>query len=95
MTIPDKTMIKQCLRSPFRMRTLQEKRKLTIYVSDFVNVLNFTGALAVREFVETNSDFLKNDVFHVDNFTTAVEYRPGKGRTKARVVVSLTPLLII
>ena len=72
------------------MRTLQEKKKLTIYARDFVIAFNFTGALAVKEFVETNSEFLEQDVFYVDGFTTIVEYRPGKGKAKPRVVASLT-----
>ncbi|HAA26704.1 MAG TPA: hypothetical protein DCE56_02265 [Cyanobacteria bacterium UBA8553] len=93
MAIPDKALIKQCLGSPFRMRTLQEKKKLTIYASDFFHALNFTGALAVKEFVERNSEFLEKDVFHVDGLTTTVEYRPGKGKAKPRVVVFLTNCL--
>jgi hypothetical protein len=93
VSIPDKEIIKQVLGSPWRMRTLTEKKKLTIYANDFVIALNFTGALAVKEFVERNSDFLEKDVFHVDGFTTSVEYRPGKGKAKPRVVVSLTNCL--
>ncbi len=89
MAMPDNALIKQCLGSPLRMRTLQEQKKLTIYASDFVTALNFTGALAVKEFVETNSEFLEKDVFFVDGWTTTVEYRPGKGKAKPRVVVSL------
>jgi hypothetical protein len=93
VSIPDKAIIKQVLGSPWRMRTLTEKKKLTIYEDDFVIALNFTGALAVKEFVERNSEFLEKDVFHVDGFTTSVEYRPGKGKAKPRVVVSLTNCL--
>jgi hypothetical protein len=93
VSIPDKAIVKQVLGSPWRMRTLTEKKKLTIYASDFVTALNFTGALAVKEFVETFAEFLEKDVFHVDGLTTTVEYRPGKGKAKPRVVVSLTNCL--
>jgi hypothetical protein len=94
MAIPEKEMIKKCLGSDSRMRTLQEEKKLTIHVRDILNVLDFSGALAVKEFVKRNSEFLEKEVFHVDGFTTTVEYRPskgtGKGKPQARIVVSLT-----
>jgi hypothetical protein len=93
VSIPDKAIVKQVLRSPQQMGTLTEEKKLTIHADHFVKALNFTGALAVKEFVETFSEFLEKDVFHVDGFTTTVEYRPGKGKAKPRVVVTLTNCL--
>ncbi len=96
MSIPEKEMIKKYLGSDRRMRTLQEKKTLTIYVRDFVIGLNFQAALAVKDYDEKNSEFLEKDVFHVDGFTTTVEYRPGKGNRKGdakpRIVVFLTKL---
>jgi hypothetical protein len=93
MAIPEKEMIKKCLGSDPLMRTLREKKKLTIHVKHILNVLDFPGALAVKEFVERNSEFLEKEVFHVDGFTTTVEYRPskgtGKGKPQARIVVFL------
>ena len=97
MSIPEKEMINKCLGSYSRMRTLQEKKKLTISVRDIVSVLNFQSALAVKEFVKNNSEFLEKDVFHVDGFTTTVEYRSGKGNRKGdarpRIVFLLTKLV--
>jgi hypothetical protein len=95
MSIPDKEMIKKCLGSESRMHTLQKNKKLRIYVEDILSTLNFTGALDVKKFVEENSVFLEKEVFHVDGFTTKVEYRPGsgngkRGNAKPRVLVTLT-----
>jgi hypothetical protein len=35
VSIPDKAIVKKVLRSPWGMRTLTEKKKLTVYASDF------------------------------------------------------------
>ncbi|HEY9598909.1 MAG TPA: hypothetical protein V6D33_14685 [Cyanophyceae cyanobacterium] len=42
MAMPDNALIKQCLGSPLRMRTLQEQKKLTIYakMSCFLKLIN-------------------------------------------------------
>jgi NADPH-dependent 7-cyano-7-deazaguanine reductase QueF len=41
MSISEEEMIKKYLGSYRRMRTLQEEKKLTIYVRDIVSGLNF------------------------------------------------------